>query len=450
MKKRIFVLFSMLMITCMLWGCGSDSDKTAYEVDEKYDYDFDRDELYNAGEQTVYGNTMKSREISDLNLLDLIYSGIINGLATEKVYNELDNFMETDSIIQFTLDDMYEDDFMFTYLATEVRAIISNKIELEADCNKDGTIVILIAKESDFEVCVYVKDKNDKVIVSEFLNYDSEYKKMIVGDLELIEIKSVPDVYKMSESDAVAAIEKAGLKYVIDRDNSNDVEEGLVCAQSINAHKIVSAGTKVIITISEGKKKDNIAKKYAEAIVGKVDGNWLYGIAGIELLDLNGDDVLDVKAQYENPSMYGSYISVYFLYINGQVEEIYTASNASGRCYYMFFKNNATQELRVISHWQYSQQEIYYVFEDGKNGWSKEKVCGVEVEDLLNITTSDTYNYIEGQGKVDIATYNAYVTSLTEGYTQFKPEVEISVCGLLKSTECNVEKVESLLSTYFD
>ncbi len=80
----------------------------------------------------------------------------------------------------------------------------------------------------------------------------------------------VPDVYGKTEEEAIAILEKATLEVTIARDNNDEVEEGHVFKQSIEAGKIVSKGTKIVITVSEGGEvfeiPDVIGKTYEEAM----------------------------------------------------------------------------------------------------------------------------------------------------------------------------------------
>jgi len=67
---------------------------------------------------------------------------------------------------------------------------------------------------------------------------------------------AVPKVIKMTEKEAVAALENAGLKVgKITRDSSDDIDEGLVMYQSYSKGEKVKAGTKVDLSISTGPKE---------------------------------------------------------------------------------------------------------------------------------------------------------------------------------------------------
>jgi len=78
----------------------------------------------------------------------------------------------------------------------------------------------------------------------------------------------VPDLYEMTEDEAIAALSKEGLKYKIETSTSEKVLEGLVMAQSVKADTVVSKGTTITITISEGGKEfeipDVVGKTYDE------------------------------------------------------------------------------------------------------------------------------------------------------------------------------------------
>ncbi len=79
----------------------------------------------------------------------------------------------------------------------------------------------------------------------------------------------VPDVYNKTEGEAIQILEDAALEVTIARDNSDEVEEGHVSKQSIDPGKIVSKGTTITITVSEGGEvfeiPDVVGKDYEEA-----------------------------------------------------------------------------------------------------------------------------------------------------------------------------------------
>ena len=78
----------------------------------------------------------------------------------------------------------------------------------------------------------------------------------------------VPDLYEMTEDEAITALSKEGLKYKIETATSEKVLEGLVMAQSVKADTVVSKGTTITITISLGGKEfeipDVVGKTYDE------------------------------------------------------------------------------------------------------------------------------------------------------------------------------------------
>ncbi len=81
---------------------------------------------------------------------------------------------------------------------------------------------------------------------------------------------TVPDLYEMTEDEAIEALTKANLKYKIETATSDKVDEGCVMAQNVKAGNTVSKGTTVTITISEGGEEkdipDVVGKSYDEAL----------------------------------------------------------------------------------------------------------------------------------------------------------------------------------------
>lgn len=78
----------------------------------------------------------------------------------------------------------------------------------------------------------------------------------------------VPDLYEMTEQEAIDKLTKAGLKYKIETATSEKVAKGLVMAQNVKEGNVVSKGTTITITISEGGKEfeipDVVGKTYEE------------------------------------------------------------------------------------------------------------------------------------------------------------------------------------------
>lgn len=103
----------------------------------------------------------------------------------------------------------------------------------------------------------------------------------------------VPDLYEMTEDEAVKALEDKSLKAKIEREKSEEVAEGLVVRQSVKPGEVISKGTTVTIVISEGGKEfdipDVVGKKYDEAF--KI---------------LTEDYGLEVKPRYETSDEYES------------------------------------------------------------------------------------------------------------------------------------------------
>jgi serine/threonine-protein kinase len=66
------------------------------------------------------------------------------------------------------------------------------------------------------------------------------------------EAVTVPDVVGMTEEEAVATIQDAGLDVQINRGPSNDYEEGIVASQDPGAGAEAAAGDTVVILVSEG------------------------------------------------------------------------------------------------------------------------------------------------------------------------------------------------------
>ncbi len=69
---------------------------------------------------------------------------------------------------------------------------------------------------------------------------------------EVIEGIEMIDVLEMSEDDAISALKKAGIDYEIEYASSDDVEEGYVSAQSVDAGELLDEDETVIITVSSG------------------------------------------------------------------------------------------------------------------------------------------------------------------------------------------------------
>jgi serine/threonine-protein kinase len=70
---------------------------------------------------------------------------------------------------------------------------------------------------------------------------------------------TVPDLTGMTEDEAKAALEKAGLKYELSgKESSDTVKEGLVVRQTPVAKKKVAEGTKVKVTLSSGKADQSV------------------------------------------------------------------------------------------------------------------------------------------------------------------------------------------------
>ena len=70
---------------------------------------------------------------------------------------------------------------------------------------------------------------------------------------------TVQDLTGMTEDEAKAALEKAGLKYELSgKESSDTVKEGLVVRQTPKAKKKAAEGTKVKVTLSSGKGQDEV------------------------------------------------------------------------------------------------------------------------------------------------------------------------------------------------
>lgn len=78
---------------------------------------------------------------------------------------------------------------------------------------------------------------------------ESEVILIISQGIEQVE---VPDVYNETKDDAITMLEDLGFSVSIVEDYSEDIEEGSVSAQSIEAHTIVDRGTAITITVSIG------------------------------------------------------------------------------------------------------------------------------------------------------------------------------------------------------
>lgn len=78
---------------------------------------------------------------------------------------------------------------------------------------------------------------------------ESEVILVISQGIEQVE---VPDVYNETKDDAITMLEDLGFSVSIVEDYSEDIEEGSVSAQSIEAHTVVDRGTAITITVSIG------------------------------------------------------------------------------------------------------------------------------------------------------------------------------------------------------
>ncbi len=106
---------------------------------------------------------------------------------------------------------------------------------------------------------------------------------------------TVPDLFEMTEDEAIDALEKKGLSYKIERATSDKVDEGLVMAQNVKAKTTVSKGTIITITISEGGEEREIPD-----VVGKTQE---------EALSILADEYgLEVVSKYETSEEYDTNI----------------------------------------------------------------------------------------------------------------------------------------------
>ncbi len=63
---------------------------------------------------------------------------------------------------------------------------------------------------------------------------------------------TVPDLFEMTEDEAIEKLESVGLSYKVESSTSDKVDEGLVMSQNVKAGNVVSKGTVITITISTG------------------------------------------------------------------------------------------------------------------------------------------------------------------------------------------------------
>jgi len=121
--------------------------------------------------------------------------------------------------------------------------------------------VLTIAEETGFMIEVVSREYSDTVpenhVIWQSLDAGSRQMNGTENPIELIislgpKVSRVPDVQYKTENDAIAMLQAADLKVVIDYENSDTVNRGLVISQSPAAGKTVSTGTSIKIIVSAG------------------------------------------------------------------------------------------------------------------------------------------------------------------------------------------------------
>ncbi len=129
----------------------------------------------------------------------------------------------------------------------------------------------------------------------------------------------MPDLTGMTEEEAIEAIGKASLGYVIETQNSNTVEEGHVISASVKYGKVIEKNTKIKIQVSEGAKPqdmpdDLVGMTREEAIetLNKLNLNLTYDIQPVEDDSVELDVVIKTEPEYPATIKYGDKIVIYY------------------------------------------------------------------------------------------------------------------------------------------
>jgi len=312
-KILAFIVIIGLYVFCV--GCDK-SDTESNEVNEKYDYDFDNDELYENGENTVHNTLMKQKENQDLELLDDIFLAIKVGLNTDALNNELQDLIPEKSMNKFKFEDLVAGNTEFDELNGIVKDKIGDDKTLVAECNKDCDIVIRIMNDDIFEICVYIATKEDEVVKCEYIKDDKDnFKEMLVCTTNLSEYKVIPDFYGLTETEAKDLLEKTEIIYVFVLENDSVVEKGKVFKQSIDAGTAVPKESEITIFLSDGVKEpiwlvqptytfEDVSALTERLPIDRLDiadwmdnryvSRYLYKVAGKEgMVDLEGNILID-------------------------------------------------------------------------------------------------------------------------------------------------------------
>ncbi len=382
-RKIMILLLLILMSIFILCACGDEDeddgksednkgnllDSIRETVDDKYTSDDFDEEKIDISDIPI-GNEIGYRCAGfDVNIVtgDGFSKEVIDPTKTGKVtiinfwgtwcspcINELPSF---DSIAKEYKD--YVDVIaIHTNMSSEVEVDFIDKnypkseIIFAVDTTNEGYATLLGGGQ--YYPYTIILDKDGIIVhkINEAIEYDDlkEYvEEALSGKTVEVETESknttVPDVFGMTEDEAVATLEKANLNVTIARAECDEVEEGCVFKQSIEAGKVVSKKTKIVITISEGPEvfeiPDVIGKTYEEAM------EILAGEYGLEVEpkhetndEYDSEIVFKTNPEYPIKLKRGDRITVY---ISLGADELAEVPDVIGKT-----KKDATAELNEV------------------------------------------------------------------------------------------------------
>ena len=189
-----------------------------------------------------------------------------------------------------------------------------------------------------------------------------------------VEMAVIPELSGLSEEEAVAACEEAGVLYKVSYGYSDNVEKGRVTGQAIPAGANVAKGVSLSFTVSEGRKpvKTTVTTTVETTVTTAAPVEFItikgvqYPTSLTELdlssMELNDDDIKDLDKMvnltslclYDNQisdiSALNNLTNLSYLYLgNNQISDISALSNLTNLTY-LYLGDNQISDISALSN----------------------------------------------------------------------------------------------------